>query len=649
MGNPMTSAKSPLVRTLRSPMGLITATLLFGLAAVAVIAPPVMQEHADTIDVAAMQQGMSSKHLFGTDQLGHDILARTLVASRLSVLLALATTACASIFGVTLGVLPVVVGRRLGRLIVAGINLFVAFPGLLIALFLSMIFGVGARGAVLALALALTPSLARLTHTTASAVAGADYVSAARLLGVSRTRIVLRHVLPNIAEPLVVHATTVVGTALLALSALSYLGFGVQPPAYDWGRMLSDGLDNIYTNPAAALLPGVAIVLAGVTFILAGEVGAQIVAGQGRTTRLGRAKAGTEPVSVSADASVDELTGSATDAVVRVENLTVSFPGHGAGAVRGVGFALRAGEIVGIVGESGSGKSLTAAGLGLLVPHPGVATATRLELCGQDLQELDRGARDRLLGTSLATVFQNPMSAMNPAVRVGLQLAEVSQIHQGLPRGQAMARAVDRLAAVGISLPKDRARQYPGEFSGGMRQRAMIGMSLMAKPAVIIADEPTTALDARVQSQVLALLRSAADEDHAAVLFISHDIAVVSQIASRVLVMYVGQIVEELPVTELAGLGAHPYTRALVASVPDMNTDRGQPLASIAGRPPEPDDLPVGCAFADRCSLADAHCREHRPPLASVAEGWRVACWKPQIQVVETGRAPRGGRDGAER
>jgi peptide/nickel transport system permease protein len=624
-GNPMARARIAAGGAVRSPLGLTVAVLLAGIVAVVVVAPLVLRSRADGIDAAAMQQGMSSRHLFGTDQLGRDVLERTLVAGRLSVLLALATTACATVFGVVLGALPVVLGRRAGRLVVAGINLFVAFPGLLIALFLSMVFGVGARGAVPAMALALTPGFARLTHTTASAVAGADYVSAARLLGVSRTRIVLRHVLPNIAEPLVVAATTVVGTALLALSALSYLGFGVQAPSYDWGQMLSDGLDNIYSTPAAALLPGAAIVITGAAFILAGEVIAQAAAGQGAGSRGGRSPALAQKAPVVADAPA---AGDAGDAVVRLDNLTVTFPG--ARPVRDVSFAIGAGEIVGIVGESGSGKSLTASAVGWLVPYPGKAAAGRMELRGHDLRKLERAERDRLLGGSLATVFQNPMSALNPAVRVGLQLAEVSQVHQGMLRVQAMARAVDHLAAVGISAPGQRARLYPGEFSGGMRQRAMIAMSLMAEPDLIIADEPTTALDANVQQEILALLRDAADERNSAVLFISHDIAVVAQIASRVLVMYAGRVVEELPVGLLAGQGAHPYTRALVASIPDMATDRTRPLATIEGRPPGPDAWPAGCSFADRCPLADARCREQQPPLAVVGEGRRVACWKPQ-------------------
>lgn len=198
-----------------------------------------------------------------------------------------------------------------------------------------------------------------------------------------------------------------------------------------------------------------------------------------------------------------------------------------------------------------------------------------------------------------------------------------------------MARAVDRLKAVRIPAAERRARQYPGEFSGGMRQRAVIGMGLMAEPVLIVADEPTTALDVTVQREVLDLLRQVRDERDAAVLFISHDIAVVGEIASRVLVMYAGRIVEDLPVTALVDGAAHPYTRALVASVPDMGTDRQRPLATIAGRPPEPSAIGVGCSFAERCPFADETCRSTRPPLTSEPAGHRIACWHPQNGTYE--------------
>jgi oligopeptide/dipeptide ABC transporter ATP-binding protein len=221
----------------------------------------------------------------------------------------------------------------------------------------------------------------------------------------------------------------------------------------------------------------------------------------------------------------------------------------------------------------------------------------------------------------MAMVFQDPMTSFNPTQLVGKQLAEVSTQHGAVSRREAMDRAVDRLAAVQIANPAHRARQYPHEFSGGMRQRAMIGMGLMGSPRLIIADEPTTALDVTVQKQVLALLSAIRDEDGTAILFISHDVSVVAGLCDRVLVMYAGRFVEDLPAERLAE-ARHPYTRALLGAVPDMTTDLTQPLATIPGRPPDPAQIPSGCAFAVRCPLADDHCRAVPPAMHE-----SVACW----------------------
>ncbi|WCB95152.1 ABC transporter [Baekduia alba] len=616
---------------LRSPMASVTVALLAVLLLAAVFGPILFGDRAGQNHIAAIQQGVSGAHPFGTDALGRDIMARTFSAARLSISLALLATAIGVVVGVIVGSLPIVLGRRLGRLVVASFNLLVAFPGLLLALFLALVFGVGAKGAVLALAVGIAPGFARLTHTTASSIAEVDYMSAAKLLGVSRPRILVRHVLPNIAEPLVVNATSQIGAVLLSLSALSYLGFGVQPPDYDWGRMLSDGLPNIYTNPAAALAPCVAIMLAGIAFVLAGELLTQVIAGQAVGRRPPRR---VDADDVDLDGPADEVGAARPDDVLRVENLTVTFPGarEPLVPVAGVSFTVGAGEIVGVVGESGSGKSLTALAISLLTSYPGDAHADVHELGGQDPRALRRGEQDHFLGTSLAMVFQDPMSALNPALRVGRQLSEVSEVHQGLDRQAAAARAVDRLRAVQIPDAERRAGQYPMEFSGGMRQRAAIGMGLMAEPVLIVADEPTTALDVTVQRDVLVLLRQVRDARGAGVLFISHDIAVIAEIATRVLVMYGGRIVEDLPVASLED-AAHPYTRALVASIPDMRTDREQPLATIPGRPPDLGAMPAGCSFAPRCAFADERCRAERPPLVA-QDGQRVACWHPRVMEV---------------
>jgi oligopeptide/dipeptide ABC transporter ATP-binding protein len=612
---------------LRTPLGLTAAVLTVGVLTLAVVAPLLWTDDASAVDVANINAGPSSAHWAGTDSLGRDIFYRVLVATRLSVELALAATVIAVLVGLLLGTAPQLLGRRAGRAVVAGVNLAVAFPGLLLALFFAVIFGVGSTGAVLAIGLAGAPGFARLTQTLVAGVAARDYVSAARVAGVGKVRVLVRHVLPNVSEPLVVNATIGAGGALLAFAGLSFLGLGVQAPRYDWGRLLYDGVSAIYVNPAAALAPGCAVLLAGLAFNLFGE---SVAKGLGVGTVVGvpplsGARRGAEVA--AAETPVPQRAGS--DVVLDVRDLEVTFPGVAGPVrpVRGVSFSVHRGEAVGIVGESGSGKSLTALAVSRLVGEPGRVDATRLELLGTDLRAQDTKAQRHLLGSSLAMVFQDPMTSFNPTRRMGGQLAEVARHHQQLGRKQALARAVDRLRAVRISEPEHRAHQYPHEFSGGMRQRAMIGMGLMGTPALIVADEPTTALDVTVQQQVLDLLRSIREADDVALVLISHDVTVVGEVCDRVLVMYAGRIVEDLPAAQLGTAARHPYTRALVAAVPDMDTDLDRPLAVIPGRPVDPTDVPSGCAYAARCPLASARCRTEEPPLATGPAGDRVACW----------------------
>ena len=627
-------------RALHSPLGISSGILLALILLLAVFAPVLWSAKASAIDVVNLLQGPSARHWLGTNDLGQDVFYRILVATRLSVGLALAATAIGVGSGLVLGTAPLIVGRRAGQAITSVINVAVAFPALLLALFFAVIFGIGAEGALLAIGLASAPAFARLVRTLSASVSGLDYIAAARIAGVSRLRLLTRHVLPNIGEPLIVNATIAAGDALLSFAGLSFLGLGVQAPSYDWGQLLNDGLQGIYTRPAAAVAPGVAVVIAGLAFNLFGEA---LAVGLGVSSpRIGRLRSALAAAAAKSNATTDPGTSSRTEAadcVLRVSNLEVSFPG-GVHPVRGVSFTLKRGEAVGVVGESGSGKSLTALAVSRLLEDPADVSAGRLELLGRDLLGREpRGSAGvmsgremrRFLGTKAGLIFQDPTTSFNPVKRVGAQLAEVATEHHGLTRRQAGERAVDRLRAVRIPRPEHRARQFPHELSGGMRQRAMIGMAVMGEPALVIADEPTTALDVTVQRQVLRLLKSiqaGADGSGAmALLFISHDITVVGQVCDRVLVMYAGRIVENLPTADLADHARHPYTRALLAAVPSMETSRELPLAVIPGRPADPADLPAGCAFAARCAFADAKCHQADPGLVPDDAGREVACW----------------------
>jgi oligopeptide/dipeptide ABC transporter ATP-binding protein len=638
----MRRGRGRLTAALRTPTGLLSAIAVGALLVLAIVAPIVLHGRANAVHVAGLLQSSTAAHPLGTDDLGRDLLARVLVATRLSLILAVLAIAVAAGVGVPLGALPAVLGRRAARAVATLIEFSIAFPGLLLAIFLGVVLGVGTRSAVLAIGLATAPGFARLTQTLAASVSGSDYVAAARTLGVGRWRILVRHVLPNIAEPIILNVTLGIGYALLAMSGLSFIGLGVQPPSYDWGRLLNDALDRIYVAPAAALGAAAAIVIAGLAFngmgeALAAAAGLRTLAlpGRGRIRVAPPAPATRSGADLGQPRSTPNGHGP-SPAALQVRRLRVTFPSTGAevAPVRGVDLDIGPGERVGVVGESGSGKTLTALGVAQLVPYPARLDADRLAIAGQEVRALAARARSRLLGRRLAMVFQDPATSLNPAMRLRGQLAEVGIVHAGLSKEAASHRAVDRLRAVRMSSPARRISQFPHELSGGMRQRAMIAMGLMVTPQLIIADEPTSALDVTVQREILALLRQVNRDTGAALLMITHDLAVVSALCERVLVMYAGRIVEDVDVAQLRIGPAHPYTRALLAAIPDMRSDRDAPLPTIPGAPPDPAQLPSGCAFAARCRFASQRCRTAVPELDAVEAAnqrrWRVACWHPR-------------------
>ncbi|GAB3062273.1 dipeptide/oligopeptide/nickel ABC transporter permease/ATP-binding protein [Sediminivirga luteola] len=584
----MTTARR-LLAALRTPLGVLALLACGTLLFLTLFAPAIWGERAAVTDTTQISQPPSDEHLFGTDGSGRDILLRTLAATQLSVSMALMATVAGVLSGVLVGLLPLILGGRAGRWIVAGINIGVAFPGLLLAIAFSVILGQSGTAATLAIAIAMLPNYGRLTHNLAASVWGRDYISAARVLGVPTWQIVLRHVLPNVRDPLLVNAAITAGGALVSFAGLSFLGLGIQVPQYDWGRMLNEGVSRIFVTPAAALVPGIAIILAGLTFVLLGEILGKALTPDThrslssrvlRRLRAQTAENETEPAGVPAPF--------AEDSVLAVRNLRVCAP-HGRDDVRtlvdGVSFDVARGEIVGVVGESGSGKSLTLMSMaGLLDPSLHVsADAARFD--GEDLTLRAGGhpaSLDHHFGKRMAMVFQDPMSSLNPALHVGSQVAEAGLLHLGMNRREAREAAIERLEAVRIPDAERRYGQYPHEYSGGMRQRAMIAAGLMGKPSLILADEPTTALDVTVQAEILTLLRRINEEDGTAIMFVSHDIAVVTSLCTRVLVMYRGRLVEDISSEDLrAGRAAHAYTRALMDTVPTMTTPRGEPMASI--------------------------------------------------------------------
>ena len=317
-------------------------------------------------------------------------------------------------------------------------------------------------------------------------------------------------------------------------------------------------------------------------------------------------------------------------ALLEVEHLTIALwtAREGVAQVRDVSFALPAGGTLGIVGESGSGKSLTALALmGLLPDAAQVSGRVRFE--GQDVTRMPEAQLCALRGAAMAMVFQEPMTALNPLHRIGDQIAEPLRLHRGLGRAAAHAQAMALMQRVGLQDPQRRAKSYPHELSGGQRQRAMIAMALACGPKLLIADEPTTALDATTQAQILDLIAGLVADAGMALLLVSHDLAVIAQNVAHVLVMYAGQIVESGAVASVLAHPAHPYTRALLAARPGLS---GARLATIAGAAPRPGDLPQGCSFAPRCGFSTAQCTAAPPGMVALGGGHLVRCIRPEAR-----------------
>jgi dipeptide transport system ATP-binding protein len=326
-------------------------------------------------------------------------------------------------------------------------------------------------------------------------------------------------------------------------------------------------------------------------------------------------------------------------ALLEIENLSVDFPSGGGvmHAVENVSLHLDAGEVLGIVGESGSGKSVTMMALMGLVSFPGVVRADKLRFDGHDLMALSPRARGRLTGKDLAMIFQDPTTSLNPCFTIGFQIMESLKLHMGMDGKAARRRAIELLEQVGIPAPESRLKTFPHQLSGGMNQRVMIAMAIACNPKLLIADEPTTALDVTIQAQILDLLRGLQQERGMALVLITHNMGVVSQMAQRISVMYAGQVMEERPADRLFADPQHPYTEALMAAMPERSDGSGR-LATIPGVVPGVYDRPNGCLFAPRCTYAQADCRSARPALLQHADG-AVRCVHPLSQMARTAEA----------
>jgi oligopeptide/dipeptide ABC transporter ATP-binding protein len=319
-----------------------------------------------------------------------------------------------------------------------------------------------------------------------------------------------------------------------------------------------------------------------------------------------------------------------TELVLEVRDLVTRFPTERGlvHAVNGISYTLAAGEALALVGESGSGKSVGALSLMGLVPPPGRVVRGEVRLNGRSVLDPAGVARREIRGKEIAMVFQDPMTSLNPVLTIGAQLAEGLRRHMGMNAARAREEGARLLGTVGIPNAADRLSDHPHQFSGGQRQRIMIAIALACRPSVLIADEPTTALDVTIQAQIVELVKDLQRDLGMAILWITHDLSLVAGLVDRVAVMYAGSIVEEAPVRAIFRTPSHPYTVGLLRSMPSVDIRRGQRLESIAGRPPDLLEEPESCPFAPRCPWAEARCHQEKPPLRAVGDGHASACWR---------------------
>ena len=612
-----------LVANRLSAIGLALLAVLLGLAVITPILP--LADPDITEPAQRLLRPSAEGHLLGTDHLGRDLLSRLLWGMRVSVAVGLAATLIAAFIGSLIGLTAGYAGGRTDSILMRGIDLVMAFPYILLALAIVAVLGPGLLNALYAIAIVNIPFFARNVRGITLGLSRREFVDAARLSGASHPVILFSEVLPNVLPTIVITMSTTVGWMILETAGLSFLGLGAQPPQADLGSMLGEGRKLLFTAPHVSVIPGLMI------FILVMSI--NLVGDGVRDVLDPRLKSGALIAPGSATAVKRESVPQtpAPDAMMAVEGLHTEF--HVGErvyeAVGGVDLILAPGERVGVVGESGSGKSVTALSLLRLVPTPpGVITGGRVTIDGQDQLAAPLDKLRRLRGGKVAYVFQDPLTTLHPLFTVGDQIVEALRAHQPVSYSAAKAKTIELLEKVQIPSAKARFSAYPHEMSGGMRQRVCIAMALANDPGLIIADEPTTALDVTVQAQVLKLLRQLSEEHGSAVLFITHDFGVVSELCDRVAVMYAGRIVEIGSTQQVLANPAHPYTRKLIDCVPVL----GQPerrLDAIEGLPPPVDRLPPGCAFAPRCPYVEARCQQGEITLDAIGEAREVRCIKP--------------------
>lgn len=603
----------------------------------------------------------SAAHIFGTDHIGRDILARVLYGGRYSMMIGLFSMLIALLFGAIIGSIAAVVRKSLAELIMRILDVIMAVPGIAMAAVTVLVFGrtlqasgnaVGLVVVIIAsIAFVYIPQLARIVRANVMAAYGEDYVRAVIVSGAKAPWILVKHVMRNTAAPVLVFATVLVADAIILEASLTFIGSGLPATMVPtWGNVLSEASSNLSVMLGkwwTAFFPGMIITATvlclnilseGITDAMVaapkGPAVAQVSSDSEREAdrllldprRAHAEQAESLQASLDALESIEEkrddrfAPASEAAPLLEVKNLSIRFPNHGeVDVVDRVSFAVKPGETMGLVGESGCGKSITALSIMGLI-NPKAKLAGEILYQGRNLLEMKPDERQGLLGNEMAMIYQDALSSLNPAMLIKAQMKQLTS------RGGTRS-AEELLELVGLD-PKRTLESYPHELSGGQRQRVLIAMALTRDPKLIIADEPTTALDVTVQKQVIALLNDLREKLGFAMIFVSHDIALVAEVAHSITVMYAGQVVEQGPTSELLMNPTHEYTRGLLGAVLSIEAGKGR-LHQVPGSVPSPRDFPKGDRFAPRSSHPD-YGLDIRPVLTEVGPDHVYAALPPE-------------------
>ncbi|MCW1099231.1 dipeptide/oligopeptide/nickel ABC transporter permease/ATP-binding protein [Streptomyces sp. RS2] len=617
----------------------------------AVFAPLLTQ---DPLATGVPARAPGADHWFGTDRAGRDVFARVVHGARYSLVIGLGATLLALVLGSALGALAATSRKLADESVMRTLDVVMSFPPIALAAVLVAVFGPSVPVIIFTIAFVYSPSLARVVRANVLEQYGEDYVAAERVVGARRGHIVVRHVAVNCAAPVLVFATVMVADSIIFEASLSFIGAGVQDPDPSWGSVLAYGRQILLSGGWwATLFPGLCVLVTVLALNVLSEGMTDAAASPDASRTGGTASddntAAPAPAAEEAEVgaalaeladrlramepAVPPLAEDAADLLV-VRDLSIRFPDRygDTRVVDGISFTVREGETLGLVGESGCGKSITSlAVMGLLARNAEAEGEIRYR--GRDLLKLTPKERRALMGPEIAMVYQDAMSSLNPSVLIGTQLKWLTS------RGGTRTPA-ELLELVGLS-PERTLRSYPHELSGGQRQRVLIAMALSRSPRLLIADEPTTALDVTVQAQVVELLVRLRDELGFAMVLVSHDLALVGDLAHRVAVMYAGQVAEAGDTRALLTDPAHHYSRGLLGSVVSLESG-AERLHQIRGVVPAPRTFGPGCRFASRCAAATSLCTTAAPPTADREAGLdhHVACHHPAPAI---GPAPANG------